>query len=66
MNGFMKLLTIVSILLMGVSLAHLLRLIFQVDIIVGGFMVPLWVSIPGFIIVAGAGPTAVAGWQEGI
>jgi len=43
-------LTIVSILLLGVSAAHLLRLIFQIDIIIGGFIVPMWVSIVGFII----------------
>jgi len=44
------LLTIVSILLMVVSAAHLVRLIFQLDIIMGGFIIPIWVSIFGFII----------------
>ena len=44
------LLTIVSIIFMGISMAHLLRLIFQVDIIIGGFIIPIWVSILGFII----------------
>jgi hypothetical protein len=42
--------TIVTILLMGISAAHLLRLIFQVEIIVGGFHMPFWLSIFGFII----------------
>lgn len=42
--------TIVAILLIGISAAHLVRIIFQVDIIIGGFIIPLWVSIFGFII----------------
>lgn len=44
------LLTIVSILLTGVSAAHLLRLLFQVEMTVGGLSIPVWVSIFGFII----------------
>jgi len=44
------LLAIVSILLVGISAAHLVRLIFQVEMTVGGFVVPFWVSIIGFII----------------
>ena len=36
-----------------VSLAHLLRLIFGWEITINGIIVPLWVSVPGFI-VAGA------------
>jgi hypothetical protein len=42
--------TIVTILLMGISVAHLLRLIFQVEMTVGGFHMPFWLSIFGFII----------------
>ena len=42
--------TIVTILLVGMSAAHLPRLIFQVEIIVGGFYMPVWSSIFGFII----------------
>jgi hypothetical protein len=42
--------TIVTILLMAISAAHLLRLIFQVEMIVGGFYMPVWLSIFGFII----------------
>jgi hypothetical protein len=44
------LITIVAILLMGISAAHLVRIIFQVEILVGGFIIPIWVSIIGFII----------------
>jgi hypothetical protein len=42
--------TIVTILLVGISAAHLLRLIFQVEIIAAGFHIPVWLSIFGFII----------------
>jgi membrane protein implicated in regulation of membrane protease activity len=42
--------TIVTILLLGISAAHLLRLIFQVEIIAAGFHLPVWLSIFGFII----------------
>jgi len=42
--------TLVFIILIAVSIAHLLRLIFQVEIIAGGFYVPVWLSIFGFII----------------
>ncbi|MCX5831414.1 MAG: hypothetical protein NT140_05945 [Deltaproteobacteria bacterium] len=44
------LITIAAILLMGVSVAHLVRIIFQVEILIGGFIIPIWVSIIGFII----------------
>ena len=44
------LITIVAILLMGISAAHLVRVIFQVEILIGGFIIPIWVSIIGFII----------------
>jgi membrane associated rhomboid family serine protease len=44
------LITIVAILLMGISAAHLVRIIFQVEMTVGGFIIPIWVSIIGFII----------------
>jgi len=42
--------TIVVLLLIVISIAQLLRLIFQVEIIAAGFIVPLWLSIFGFII----------------
>jgi membrane associated rhomboid family serine protease len=44
------LITIVAILLMCVSAAHLVRIILQVEILIGGFIIPIWVSIIGFII----------------
>lgn len=42
--------TIATILLIGISVAHLLRLIYQVEMTVGGFHIPVWLSIFGFII----------------
>ena len=44
------LITIVAILFMGISAAHLARIIFQVKMTVGGFVIPVWVSIFGCII----------------
>ena len=44
--------TIVAILLMAISIAHLLRLIFQVNIVANGVNIPIWLSIVGCIIPA--------------
>ena len=44
------LITIVAMLLMGISAVHLVKIIFQVDILVNGMQVPIWLSIFGFII----------------
>jgi hypothetical protein len=44
--------TIVVILLSAISIAQLLRLIFQMDIIANGVTIPLWLSIFGCIIPA--------------
>ncbi len=42
--------TIVVLLLIAISIAQVLRLIFQVEIIAAGFQIPVWISIFGFII----------------
>jgi hypothetical protein len=42
--------TIVVIILIVISMAHLLKLIFQVEIIAAGFHFPVWLSIFGFIV----------------
>jgi len=53
MNNTMKpITTIVVLLLLVISIAQLLRLIFQVEIIAAGFYIPVWLSIFGFIIPA--------------
>ncbi len=44
--------TIVVLLLIVISIAQLLRLIFQVEIIAAGFYVPVWLSIFGCIVPA--------------
>jgi hypothetical protein len=44
-----------------VAIAHLLRLIFQVQVLVGGATLPMWVSVAGAIV---PGALAVALWRE--
>ena len=44
-----------------VALAHLLRLIFQIEILVGGEIVPIWVSVIGLVV---PGALAVGLWRE--
>ena len=44
--------TIVAILLMAISIAQLLRLIFQVEIVANGVNIPIWLSILGCIVPA--------------
>lgn len=44
-----------------VAIAHLLRLIFGLAIVVAGWPVPMWISIIGCIVPGGL---AVALWQE--
>jgi lipopolysaccharide export LptBFGC system permease protein LptF len=55
--------TIVAILLMAISIAHLLRLILQVDIVANGVNIPVWLSILGCIIPA---VLAFMLWRENI
>jgi len=42
--------TIVVILLSAISIAQLLRLIFQVNIVANGVTIPIWLSILGCIV----------------
>jgi len=42
--------TLVTFLLIAVSVGHLVRLIFRIDIAVNGLYVPVWLSIFGFIV----------------
>jgi hypothetical protein len=47
-----------SVLLLSlVSVAHLLRLLYRVEIVAAGRVIPMWVSVPGALISA-----ALAGW----
>lgn len=49
MNKNMALL-IAGIVFSIVSLLHLLRLLFAVEIIMGGYMIPMWVSWLGLVV----------------
>jgi hypothetical protein len=53
--------TITAILLLIVSMAHLLRLIFQVKVTTNLFEVPMWISVPACIVTAGL---AIWLWKE--
>lgn len=44
-----------------VALAHLLRFIFRIEVIVGGIVIPLWLSLLGTFITA---LIAVLLWRE--
>jgi hypothetical protein len=53
--------TFVVILLSAISIAQLLRLIFQVNVVANGVTIPLWLSIFGCIIPA---VLAIMLWRE--
>ena len=58
----MKLATLFAILVFSlVALAHLLRMIFQIEILIGGESVPIWVSFVGLVV---PGALAVGLWRE--
>jgi hypothetical protein len=40
---------------------HLLRLLFGWEVILNGMIIPLWISLPGFLFAAGL---AVMLWRE--
>jgi hypothetical protein len=44
-----------------VALAHLLRLVFRIEVLVGGATVPMWVSVVGLIV---TGALAMGLWRE--
>jgi protein-S-isoprenylcysteine O-methyltransferase Ste14 len=49
----MKLATIIAVIfLLLVSIAHLLRLIFQVKVTANTFEIPMWMSVPACIVTA--------------
>jgi len=53
--------TIAAILLALMALAHLYRLVRHIDIVLGGWLVPQWVSIVAVIV---AGGLAIMLWRE--
>ena len=58
MKPFTTLATVVFAL---VALVHLFRLIWGFEVVVGGTMIPQWVSLPGLIVPAGL---ALMLWRE--
>lgn len=44
-----------------IAVGHILRLLFRVDVVVGGVEIPLWASVVAVIV---AGGLAVALWRE--
>jgi hypothetical protein len=44
-----------------VAIAHLARLVLQTEVLVGGAILPMWVSVIGLIVTGGL---AVALWRE--
>lgn len=58
----MKLFTKIAIAVFSlVAVLHLLRVIFGWEVIISGIVIPLWISVAGFIIAAGL---AVLLWRE--
>jgi hypothetical protein len=58
----MKLFTKIAIAVFSlVAVLHLLRVIFGWEVIISGMIIPLWVSVAGFIIAAGL---AFLLWRE--
>jgi hypothetical protein len=46
-------LRIASVIFGLISIAHLIRLIIRPEVRVGGYLVPLWPSVPAFLILGG-------------
>jgi len=44
-----------------IASVHLLRLYFGWEVIINGMVIPLWISVPGFLITAGL---ALMLWRE--
>lgn len=58
----MKPATMITVLFLAmVAVAHLLRLVLGVEVIAGGFVIPLWVSVIACVVPAGL---AVGLWRE--
>jgi len=51
-----------SVVLLGlVALAHLLRFVLRIEVVAAGNVIPMWVSVIGFLVPAAL---AVALWRE--
>ena len=52
---------IAIILFLIIASIHLLRLYFGWEVIINGMVIPLWISVPGFMVTAGL---ALMLWRE--
>jgi hypothetical protein len=53
--------TIAVVVFSLIALIHLLRLFFGWEVIISGMILPLWISVPGFLIASGL---ALMLWRE--
>jgi membrane protein implicated in regulation of membrane protease activity len=53
--------TIAVIVFSLIALIHLLRLFFGWEVIINGMILPIWISVPGFLIASGL---ALMLWRE--
>jgi hypothetical protein len=62
MEASMKPASLLAVLVFSlVTIAHVARLIFRTEVIVGGAVIPMWVSVIGLFV---SGALAVALWRE--
>jgi hypothetical protein len=61
-GGIVRPFTIIgSIIFLIIAFLHLLRLIFGWEVMINGMIIPLWISVPGFLVMAGL---AFMLWRE--
>jgi hypothetical protein len=53
--------TIAAIVFSLISSMHLLRLFFRWEVVANGVRIPMWISLPGFVVTAGL---ALMLWRE--
>lgn len=53
--------TIGIIVFLIIAFIHLIRLYFGWEVIINGMIIPIWISVPGFLIMAGL---ALLLWRE--
>lgn len=53
--------TIGSLVFLVIAFIHLVRLYFGWEVIINGMIIPLWISVPGFLIMSGL---ALMLWKE--
>src|SRR5262245_17262156 len=61
-EGAMKPATMLTVLVLSlVALGHVVRLVFGIEVVAGGNIIPMWISVPGFLVPAAL---AIALWRE--